>query len=443
MTPESAAGSGLRVKAGTAASWGPQYSFDDVSMPTDYSLAGGGGGVRLGGEVADEYTGGRDFAADVSQRRSELAQQDASRFGASSLPSLFDGDRLLAGAAPQAGYRRADGGWVGEGNTGVQNIGSITSTRFPLDDLPAQYQSAYGPVKLARDAIGQGYLAVPIDDQGTTKFYSPPADYEVPSLATLQARQMGRGIVAGAAAAPGAALDVVEAFADFMDGAFNPNAKAQSPITQGIRDGRITGSSLLYGLVESSPAGWVTNIGIGTPESMYSAGQTVGGSAVFGAAGLTVSSGLRLSARVGMLEGPGTLYSYGDHLRPVLGPATLSHPDEVASILKQADGMGIGVRYEPGRLAYEPALRSGSPGTLILDPDASIGALRHEWRHALDNADLGHPGFRLMADSDAFWRLEYRGYMEEISLARQTRNFDVGRQIVGEMRARRGEILGY
>ena len=350
---------------------------------------------------------------------------------------------MLAGGAPQAGYPTPGGGWVGEGKTGVQNIGSISATRFALDDLPAGYQSAYGPVKLARDAIGQRYLAVPIDDQGTTKFYSPPADYNVPSLAALQARQMGRGIVAGAAAAPGAALDVVEAFADFMDGAFNPNAKAQSPITQGLRDGRITGSSLLYGLVESSPVGIMTNMGIGTPGSMYSAGQTVGGNAVFGAAGLAASSGLRLSARVSMLEGPGTLYTYGDHLRPVLGPATLSHPDEVASILNQADGMGIGVRYEPGRLAYEPALRSGNPGTLILDPDASIGALRHEWRHALDNADLGHPGFRLMADSDAFWRLEYRGYMEEISLARQTRNFDVGRQIVGEMRARRGEILGY
>jgi YD repeat-containing protein len=139
----------------------------------------------------------------------------------------------------------------------------------------------------------------------------------------------------------------------------------------------------------------------------------------------------------------GTLYTYGDHLKPVLGPATLSHPDELASILTRARDMGVGVRYEPGRLAYEPALRSGNPGTLILDPDASIGAVRHEWRHALDDAQLGHPGFGLMADSEAFWRLEYRGYMEEISLARQTRNFDVGRQIVDEMRARRSEILGY
>lgn len=41
-----------------------------------------------------------------------------------------------------------------------------------------------------------------------------------------------------------------------------------------------------------------------------------------------------------------------------------------------------------------------------------------------------------------FWRLEYRGYMEEINLARSTRNFEIGRQIVEEMRARRMEILG-
>jgi hypothetical protein len=136
------------------------------------------------------------------------------------------------------------------------------------------------------------------------------------------------------------------------------------------------------------------------------------------------------------------LRTFGDHLRPVLGPARLSHADEMTSILGQAEAMGIGVRYQPGRLAYEPALRSGSPGTLVLDADASIGALRHEWRHALDDAAMGHPGFRLMADSDAFWRLEFRGYMEEIAIARQTRYFDIGRQITGEMRARRLEILG-
>ena len=129
-------------------------------------------------------------------------------------------------------------------------------------------------------------------------------------------------------------------------------------------------------------------------------------------------------------------------MRDVLGPARVSHPDELASHLDLAKSMGVDVEYRAGTLAYEPALRSGNPGRLILDPDASIGAARHEVRHMLDDADMGYPGFRLMEDSQAFWRLEYRGYMEEINLARETRNFDAGRKILEEMRTRRMEILG-
>jgi hypothetical protein len=60
----------------------------------------------------------------------------------------------------------------------------------------------------------------------------------------------------------------------------------------------------------------------------------------------------------------------------------------------------------------------------------------------LDDFDLGHPGLRVIADSDLFWRLEYRGYMEEIKLAREIRDYDAGRLILQEMRARRKEILG-
>lgn len=48
-----------------------------------------------------------------------------------------------------------------------------------------------------------------------------------------------------------------------------------------------------------------------------------------------------------------------------------------------------------------------------LDPEASIGAVRHEYRHMLDDFVLGHPGMRVIADSDLFWRLEYRGYMKK------------------------------
>jgi hypothetical protein len=81
---------------------------------------------------------------------------------------------------------------------------------------------------------------------------------------------------------------------------------------------------------------------------------------------------------------------------------------------------------------------------LVLDPDASIGALRHEVRHFDDIAiggyrDLGY----YYRNLDEFWRLEFRGYMEEINLARQAREFGAGRQILEQMRARRLELLGH
>ncbi|QCT01682.1 hypothetical protein E6C60_0964 [Paenibacillus algicola] len=134
------------------------------------------------------------------------------------------------------------------------------------------------------------------------------------------------------------------------------------------------------------------------------------------------------------------LNTYGDALRQKLGPAQDSHIDEYKSILKHAEESGVKVDFRKGTLAYEPSFNN--PGRLILDPEASIGAVRHEYRHMLDDFDLGHPGMRVIADSELFWRLEYRGYMEEIRLASEIREYDAGRIILKEMRARRQEILG-
>ncbi|MEW8307230.1 MAG: hypothetical protein AB2652_20705 [Candidatus Thiodiazotropha endolucinida] len=176
----------------------------------------------------------------------------------------------------------------------------------------------------------------------------------------------------------------------------------------------------------------------------YRAGLALGSDPMVQGMGLMVGTfGLTkpLSAS-GRLAPEVQLNSYGDHLRDVLGPGRVSHPDEYASILDAAKERGVNVVDRPGTLAYEPALSQGNPGRLLLDPDASIGAMRHEYRHLLDDQASGYQGFRLMMDSDNFWKLEFRGYMEEINLARELREFDTGRKILQEMRARRQEILG-
>jgi hypothetical protein len=134
--------------------------------------------------------------------------------------------------------------------------------------------------------------------------------------------------------------------------------------------------------------------------------------------------------------------TYGDALRENLGPAYQSHKAEYDDILNQAKEYGVEVTFRKGTLAYEPSLTAGKPGRLILDPDASIGALRHEFKHLLDDATMGHPGFQIMANRDAFWELERRGYMEELNLARQIKDTKAEQLILQEMQERMNEIFG-
>ena len=134
------------------------------------------------------------------------------------------------------------------------------------------------------------------------------------------------------------------------------------------------------------------------------------------------------------------LNTYGDALRENLGPAYLSHPEEYNSIINRANELGVSVEFRPGTLAYD--MEFGRPGRLIIDPDASIGALRHEYRHMLDDFELQHPGLRIIEDSDKFWELEFRGYVEELNLARSIKDYEAGSIIIIEMSQRRLEILG-
>ncbi|MBK8802027.1 MAG: hypothetical protein IPN71_08210 [Fibrobacteres bacterium] len=120
-----------------------------------------------------------------------------------------------------------------------------------------------------------------------------------------------------------------------------------------------------------------------------------------------------------------------------------SHPEEVKIMISELNSLGVEVKFSSDRLdlMYDPGLRQGEPGTIKMDADASFGAIRHEWRHAMDDAASGFQGFRLMMDSEVFWRLEFRGYMEEIRIARTRRSFGVAKKIIEEMRMRKAEIL--
>jgi hypothetical protein len=137
----------------------------------------------------------------------------------------------------------------------------------------------------------------------------------------------------------------------------------------------------------------------------------------------------------------GALRADADLLLTRLGPARLSHPEEYAQIMKELEGAGVTIEQRVGSLAYSPA--KGGPGKMVLDPDASVGALRHEYQHFLDVQAAEFPGLgAYYKDLPEFARLEVRGYMREIATARQTGNADLVPKIVKQMRARVKEILG-
>ena len=67
-------------------------------------------------------------------------------------------------------------------------------------------------------------------------------------------------------------------------------------------------------------------------------------------------------------------------------------------------------------MAYAPGLSDGSPGQIIIDPDASLSALKHEYQHFLDAKVEGFPSFGKQMFEDPKLRIikELRAYMVEI-----------------------------
>lgn len=131
-----------------------------------------------------------------------------------------------------------------------------------------------------------------------------------------------------------------------------------------------------------------------------------------------------------------------DLLLPVLGPAYQSHPDERQVMLERLQSEGADIDFRPKQLGYSPV--RGSPGRFIVDPDASIAAMRHEYDHFLFDRALGYPGLGYyLQNPSVFWESEFSAYLQEIAMARSLREFGIARNIVGQMRNRRRELLGY
>ncbi len=86
------------------------------------------------------------------------------------------------------------------------------------------------------------------------------------------------------------------------------------------------------------------------------------------------------------------LLTIEDPAREKYGAAKDSHPKEFQQVLRSLEIEGVDIDLSRPMMAYSPA--KGRSGRFILDENASISALRHEYKHFLDDKAAGYPGLK-------------------------------------------------
>jgi hypothetical protein len=206
-----------------------------------------------------------------------------------------------------------------------------------------------------------------------------------------------------------------------------------------VGDAALWGGSITAGTLEVLYPGSNTELaamGIGGP--IVGRGIEVAGAAavarwpVLGReVGEVVSGAFRpTGSSSGLVE----MASGGDRLLTTMGPARLNNPLEYRTIMSELDAQGVSVNMRSGEYAYGPSSRPGQPGNVVVDPDASLSALRHEYGHFLDDQALGFPGMRFYMENPSLRLASERSqYLGEIRTARE----------LGDQTARRELIMDY
>lgn len=118
----------------------------------------------------------------------------------------------------------------------------------------------------------------------------------------------------------------------------------------------------------------------------------------------------------------------GDPARDYYGSGKDFHPAEWQAIIDDLKANGVEIKYREGNLAYSP--EKGRPGQMILDPDASYSALKHEYQHHLDDKANGHPGFsEYLKNQDFQAEMEINAYNKEIEIANDFGNKELANEL--------------
>jgi hypothetical protein len=136
------------------------------------------------------------------------------------------------------------------------------------------------------------------------------------------------------------------------------------------------------------------------------------------------------------------LHADADPLR-VFGAASETHPDEFREAMTRLGEAGVEVDLRPGSMSYSPAAVGGRPGRLILDPEASYGAVLHEMSHFSDDELAGFPGLRYwLEDPTVTADGESRAYQAEIDYANSIGETGIADQLEGLKAQRIGQLIG-
>ncbi|MGX5763497.1 hypothetical protein ACWKW1_27290, partial [Brevibacillus parabrevis] len=142
-------------------------------------------------------------------------------------------------------------------------------------------------------------------------------------------------------------------------------------------------------------------------------------------------------------EGTGdALNKNADPFRDIYGSGMKSHPEEWNQIIEEIEKVGGKVKYrDDGSMGYSPGLSRGELGEIIIDKNASISALRHEYQHFLDDMRIGWGGMSTLYDFKTRIIWELRAYMKEIREAEKLGYKDVASQLWENYLTERKKIL--
>jgi hypothetical protein len=136
------------------------------------------------------------------------------------------------------------------------------------------------------------------------------------------------------------------------------------------------------------------------------------------------------------------LHADADPLR-AFGSASETHPAEFEAAMARLDGAGAEVDMRRGSMSYSPSAATGRPGRLILDPEASYGAVLHEMSHFSDDEAAGFPGLRYWLEDPAITAAgESKAYQTEIDYANSISETEIASELEKLKAQRISQLLG-